>query len=266
MRPRYPKINIKKMQGLNIFDESKFRDSINPLFELLEKLDLIKDPLVINSCKKFIIIKLVTIIEDSFKGILKKQIDVYNGNIKSFFSTRDVRLSLYDFDSIKNDSFTKGSFIASFFNLQNPSVIDQTMSKVLELQFFETIQQICLMKPDDEILNDDIADDAGVSEYVKVRQELADRWIFSRLIDYRNKIVHTLTDIDIDNKTLECYITDTFWYILISEALSFAVGVIKNNSSEQLEELEFFFGIKSSKIKNLILEKRDSYSQATVKK
>jgi len=267
MRSRYVKFNLKKIEGLEIFDENKMRNSIQPLFAQLEELDSL-DENTANSCKKYIIINLVTIIEDSFKGILKKQIDVYNGNVESLFPAPYISIPISVFDSIKKDGFTKGAIIASNFNLQNPTVIDQTMSKVLNLNFFETIQEICSRKPDKEILiHDPYAVDADVSAFAESRNQLADTWTnFFELFDFRNRIIHSLSDIEIDKQEINCWITDTFWFIQIAEALSFAVGVINNKSFEELEKLEYFFGMKSSNIQSLILGKRDSYSQTTFKK
>jgi len=267
MRSGFAKFNLRKIKGLKEFDEEKMRNSIRPLWVLLEKLDSL-DENVVNACKKYIIINLVTIIEDSFKGILKKQIDVYNGNVKFLFRGPDILIPLSIFDSIRKDSFTKGDIIASNFNLQNPTVIDETMSKVLNLKFFETLKEICELKPDETILEyDHYAVDEGLFDWAKDRNDLADRWeFFLELFDNRNKFVHNLTDIDVDSKTLEKFITDTFSFILISSTLSIAVGAIRNESFKELEELDILFGIKPSKIKNLILGKIDSYSQTTVKK
>jgi len=267
MHPGFAKFNLRKIKGLKGFDEEKMRNSIRPLWALLEELDS-SNEIVVNACKKFIIINLVTIIEDSFKGILKKQIDVYNGNVKSLFSGPHILIPINDLDSIQKDGFTKGAIIASNFNLQNPSVIDETVSKVLNLKFFETLKEICELKPDETILEyDHYAVEEGLFDIAQERHDLADRWeFFLELFDIRNKFVHNLTDIDVDRKTLERFINDTFLFILISSSLTIAVGEIRKESLKELEKLDILFGIKPSKIKNLILGKIDSYSQTTVKK
>jgi len=269
MPGKFAKYNIKKMEGLHFdIDLDEIAETCSNYSEMLTELDSIKAQDVNDAAKNHIIIKLVSLIEDSFKKIVKDQVDLWEGNMGELFQSNKILISISDLDSIKNSEFTKGALVASNFNFQNPFVIDSTMSKILNLDFFETLKSLCNMTADSELIPKIDAEKKEAELFLKARTDLVNHWgDFLQLFKFRISIAHNSgPDIYTSNNQIEWFIADTYWFLFYGYLLAHTVGLIRTNQINEVDYIEDAFTVKFSRIKKLITDKSDKYLSYDLKK
>lgn len=143
---------------------------------------------VSTALKNYIIIRLISTIETSCKRIIRDEIDRNKINVKNFFYKKDILLRISDLDSIKDVEFTKGAIVASNFNMQNLVDLDEVLSNITGVNFFETLLEL-LKIPNDPKINFD-------EEALTERFEFVAYWDkFKEIFETRNKIIHRNDDV-----------------------------------------------------------------------
>lgn len=143
---------------------------------------------VSTALKNYIIIRLISTIETSCKRIVRDEIDRNKINVKNFFYKKDILLRISDLDSIKDVEFTKGAIVASNFNMQNLVDLDEVLSNITGVNFFETLLEL-LKIPNDPKTNFD-------EEALTERFEFVAYWDkFKEIFETRNKIIHRNDDV-----------------------------------------------------------------------
>lgn len=147
-----PQLNFKKLQRLEKLSPSEifwgdfFLDATNELHLILMKLKSEHQSEYIISQKNYFIIRLVTFLESFFADTVSKLIDVYKLPIKNLFNEPFIQLPLSHLDYIKKDKITEGKIVASSFNFQNKSEINEVLSGLIGVDFHSALKNFEIKK------------------------------------------------------------------------------------------------------------------------
>ena len=152
--PRYSQKTFEQIIKDFDFDFNQLYQHRDDLLQICDDMKNISSELIITSLKKYIIIRLVTLIEDSFKRLVKSQIDLYDLEPPNIMKDIDRIKTKNIVTQDKHDNVTNGVIIASSYNLQNPRIINYVCSNMTKIPFFETIEKL-LRLPNDPTVNYD---------------------------------------------------------------------------------------------------------------
>ena len=137
--------------------------------------------------KNYFVIRLVTIVEDYFKNELSRFIDDYKIDISKITGTDEVILPLSKISEMKNGNVTKGKIVVANFNFENPRVIDEVVSSIIETKFFSLVKKFC-----QEHKVHDLASTPPDTEILEKETDLVKNWNeFISIFDLRNKVAHS---------------------------------------------------------------------------
>lgn len=249
-RPRWSKRRFEYVvQGID-FDFELLYKHRDELLKICDEMEKIKSDSITIALKKYILISLTTIIEDSFMKLVKNEIDHFKLDLSNI---QDDILSKINTKNIpKYDHATKGTIVASSYNFQNFKEIDSVCSMMTNLPFFETIKKLINLPRDDDVDYN--------QEWDSDRRILYDNWNdFENIADTRNKIVHTIGEplsdenlFDVDK--LRQSISVIFDAITFSTIfLQIFIEILQEKPRDRLEEdLRIMLGNKSKTIRDII--------------
>lgn len=201
--------------------------------ELEEVISALEKPRnkISKQLKKYIIIRLVTIIETYLQNIVSELIDDYDLDVTSLFQGTEIPIPIKHFKEIQKKDFTKGKIMAINFNFQNINEIDKVFSHLLGLNFFETLKDWI---------------DFGIERKVISKSEvhLLENWDkFQEMFSLRNEIVHTLQTPHKIRKNVDYFksLWDTTWHFincvhnLSEDVIAYRHGKVKDKFA-----IEFF--------------------------
>jgi hypothetical protein len=190
MPRKSPTIDLRKIAGLHKGPVWKHTISYfqSEIYPILEKLyDDNFDVRIKKSLRKYLVIALVTIVEQYFINEARRVVDEYDMDISTVLRGR-ISVSISDFDKMKKEgTLTKGNIVASSFNFANPHEIDEVFTGLLKfrLKFFELIQKI---------------DRSNRARYVFRGRPIDINYKkFMEVFRLRHAIVHEMKDIQLSN-------------------------------------------------------------------
>ncbi len=181
-----PYVNKRKLKNLPPDAYSYlFHDETIKLTKILEE-NVSGSNETITAIKNYVVINLVTIIESTLRSLVKVAIDSNDKKIKKILDRDEVIIPLSIFDQVKKSELTKGEIVATHFNLQNPLIINKIFSKILGMNYFETIKEILK----ESIKVGGLEDWANLD--TKPKSVLQGWGKFEKLFEQRNLIVHNI--------------------------------------------------------------------------
>jgi len=211
---RSPQIKINKIRGLNpsILNSLKiqgmsaeiiFQELLPILTQLQNKGNMMNEDLK-NHIRRYLIIRLVTILEVFFTDWIVKLIDVYKLPYTNLFENPNINIPISKLKDIKNDTITEGKIIATSFNMQDISEINQVFSKLIMPDFLKKVKGSKINREKKKESNKYIAN-----------------WDkFLNIFNDRHNLVHTLNRQAIySDKELQQIIEASQWFILFFELL-----------------------------------------------
>lgn len=235
MVSKKPIFNLSKIEGIP--KRKKSENYIDDLFEDFKEIrtELQKNQKtgIAKNLKNYFIIRLNTWMESELKKMIINLIDKNNLEIKKLFSTGEIIISINDFKILKNKKITEGRLIASNFNFQNKDEINFVFSRLLGLDFYETIQKF--------ILHPTFSKDKGTAGYFSTLNKNWDSLM--NLFELRNKIVHSINVTNNLRKNYQYY--ETMFdcvgaFLVMCETLP---DLIINNKKKKIKSpvlIEFF--------------------------
>jgi len=100
-----------------------------PILDALENQNIPED--IQNALRNYLVISLVSTIEDYFKSIAIKNIDKWNMNISDIVN-KEITIPFSAFEEIARGDTTKGNQIARSFNFAKLDVIDDFFQRHLK--------------------------------------------------------------------------------------------------------------------------------------
>lgn len=187
---RSPTLDLRKIAGLHNgpvwrYTISYFQNEIHPILEKLYDNNF--DQRIKKSLRKYLIIALVTIVEQYFINEARRVVDEYDMDISTVLRGR-ISIPISDFDKMKKQGIlTKGNIVASSFNFADPHEIDDVFSQLLNFRFkfFEVIQKV---------------DRSNRARYVFRGRSIDINYKkFMEVFRLRHAIVHEMKDVELSN-------------------------------------------------------------------
>jgi len=161
----------------------------------------------------YIIIRLISLIESFCKNLTRKIIDEYQLEPRGIFEKDEVKISIFDLEKIKkNRKVTLGRIISNEINFQNPKEIDFAISKLIGTSFFEQVSERAKLKMFTKTIN-------GVDYFFNWND-------FYQLFEERNKIVHEVSNANVDLDKIMAYYTNSLLF------LSYALSITTDKAKE----------------------------------
>lgn len=241
MARRFAKFQLHKIEGLaEDLDPTYWDTQLECLSLALSDSDKNESKHITQALKNYVVIHLVTIIEDTVKRNFKYIIDQGDFEIKKLFYQDELHIKLESLDALKTKEITKGTIIASNFNFQNLNEIDYVFSSLFKFNFFDTLLEFCKLP-----LN--IKGDES-QQYFEDRQSLLRNWDeLKEITDLRNKVVHNLNyNIDYDVDRIHEFIDTVGNFLTRFSFFTFIVEGVKNpdRTVTITHQLELEFGNK----------------------
>lgn len=147
--------------------------TMEPILDALENQNIPQD--IQKSLRNYLVISLVSTIEDYFKSIARKNIDNWNMNISNIV-IEEIRIPLSAFEEISKGDLTRGKLIASNFSFAKLDDIDDFFSKALKIQWLEILKEFDRLDP---------------SNYFHYAASINRNWkSFTEMFELRNRVVH----------------------------------------------------------------------------
>ena len=122
--------------------QSYYDDEYKKLIEICKKLDDL-DKNTKQATKNYVVIRLVSIIEQELKMIISNLVDSFDISPKQALQTNDVTIPLDDLAFVKKNDFTIGKFVTSNIGyVTNSSVLTNILSNITNLNFFDWINKL----------------------------------------------------------------------------------------------------------------------------
>lgn len=205
-------IDYKKIKELN--NAPELGEIINIIYDELDVItqtQLLKDidnppeilkPEIFTAIEGYSIIRVVVIIEQFFRNLVKTMVDL-NPELAKLVVTDGA------FD---DPHITIGQAVSTSFHFQNPNNINMLMTKILELHFFGKMKEHLALEPDSKAGN------------VYARAHLNDNWDdLLSVFEYRHQLSHSLkTKIELKRGYLRglLYSAEVFLYLSLAMASS----------------------------------------------
>jgi len=251
MARRFAEFKPKKIAGLfEELDIDVWDKQLENLANMISDTKDIKSEQTIQGIKNYVIINMVTVIEDTTKRLLKSLIDSNNFKIKNLFQRDELHIRLESLDSLKSEELTKGAIIASNFNFQNLNEIDYIFSNLFKFNFFETLLKFCELPQ--------VIDGEDAQTYLSNRQLLLKNWNrLDEITEFRNMIVHNINyDVKYDNDEIHLLIDTASVFLLEMVFFTFVIEEVKTPGSTKItDHLELEFGNKFN-VYSEIIEKQ----------
>ena len=226
---KHPIFDIQKVKNFdkNIPQAELYAVLDRELEDVILALKKSKKTKISKQLKKYIIIRLVTIVEIYLQNIVSKLIDKYDLDASDLFQGSEIPIPIKNFKEIQGKDFTKGKIIAINFNFQNFQETNRVFSQILGIDFFETLKDWIVF---------------GIQQETIPESEihLVENWDdFQDMFSLRNEIVHTLQTPYKIRKDAEYFerLWDTVWhfincvYNLSEDVILYKRGKIKNKSA-----------------------------------
>ncbi|AJW71052.1 hypothetical protein [Nitrosopumilus adriaticus] len=229
---KHPMLDIHKIKNFDKLIPNSTLSNVmdNELRDVIRELDK-RNVKISKQLKKYIIIRLVTIVESYLQNNIAWLVDDYDLNVERLFQGSEIPIPIKYFKEIQKKDFTKGKIIAANFNFQNSSEINKVFSNLLGLNFFDTLHDWIRF---------------GIKNNIVPESEihLIDNWDkFQEIFSLRNTLVHTLQTPHKIRKNADYFETlwDTTWhfincaYNMSEDVMWYRKGKIKNKKA-----IEFF--------------------------
>lgn len=243
MARRFAEFKPKKIQGLTEeLDPDVWDKQLEDLALIISNIKKIESESVIQALKNYVIINMVTIIEDTAKRLLKSLIDSNNFKVKNLFQRDELHIRLESLDALKSDELTKGVIIASNFNFQNVDEVNYVFSNLFKMDFFDTLLEFCNLPQ--------IIDGEDASHYLEDRQFLLKNWDhLKEITELRNKIVHNInSDVKYNEDQIHVLIHTVSVFLLEMVFFTYVLEEVKKPQNiegfDMIKHLELFFGNK----------------------
>tara|TARA_Y100001936_G_scaffold10683_1_gene9471 strand:+ start:1276 stop:2055 length:780 start_codon:yes stop_codon:yes gene_type:complete len=145
------------------------------LITFCEKAEKENDNQVQQLMKNYIVIRLKSVMEYHLKAFIADLIDGENIKAENITLDDSISVRLDVFDNLQKEQFTRGKILTSFLGTLPPSTIDDTFSRINEVNFFPWYQEI-------EELRTNIQSDDPVEDFIFSNNK------------HRNDIIHNLKD------------------------------------------------------------------------
>lgn len=179
------------------------------LNEIQKLLESSNSKIVKNHLKRYIVIRIVTILESFFKDLVVDLIDDFNSKYDDLFGESIVSLPLSSLDDIHGKKITKGQIISASLNLQKISDIDEVFSTLIVPNFLKTLKSYKISKPSNSFTQN---------------------WDkFSHIFDLRHDVVHNYeTIVNYSNKQMREIIDSADIFSMLSLIVIFHYVYQKN--------------------------------------
>ncbi|MGY5147459.1 MAG: hypothetical protein ACW9W4_05635 [Candidatus Nitrosopumilus sp. bin_7KS] len=186
--------------------------------------------------KKYIIIRLVTIIESHLKYLIAHLIDEHGIKINKLFPDGTVTLQLNNLDDVRKKEFSIGKMTAMSFNFQNPQEANWVFSTLLGIKLFENLIEFGKIATKNNLL------DKVEAEHFEINEKE-----FFEMFSIRNEIVHTMRTPHKMRKKPEYF--EQLWdgsYHFLRLVFEFAETFVQFKEQKlKKNELHIFFSIKT---------------------
>lgn len=184
------RVNRRKMSRLRndlwIRYERDFDNEIRPILKMLpdkQMADGIKQ-----SLRNYVIIRLVSLMECFFSNIARRMVDEQKLDVTSLVDHKSLQ-------EVIEKGLTVGQLVATNFDFTNYSTISKFFSKLLQLDFFKTVQAL---------------DKRDRYWFVVGAISLDKNWSeFERMFELRNDIVHAMKNATLSNRAIRSLCDNT---------------------------------------------------------
>ncbi len=240
MARRFAEFKPRKTQGLSEeLEPDIWNTQLENLELMISNIKNIESQETVQALKNYVIINMVTIIEDTSKRLLKSLIDSNNFKVKNLFQRDELHIKLESLDVLKSNELTKGTIIASNFNFQNLNEINYVFSNLFKFNFYDTLLEFCNLPQ--------IIESKNAETYLMNKQLLLKNWDqLEEITEIRNKIVHNINyDVEYDENEILLLIDTVSAFLLEIVFFTYIVEEFNTpNSTGIVEHLEEEFGNK----------------------
>lgn len=246
MIKKNPILDIKKIKGivptnlgLNEFEQLYINEFTVVIHEITNNEKITKQ------LKNYLVIRLVTVLETFFRNKTIKIIDENNFEISGLFNKGELTIALSDFEEIQKTEFTKGRIVATNFNFQNINEINFVYSKLLGVDFLETVKQATTLK---ELL------DNGTEVTRDLLPSLYSNWTeLLGIFQIRNEIIHNIrsvNDIEKDSEHVVRFFNHCLAFLSMCELIITWCVHVKSGHSMESKKQEYMFRFIHERMKD----------------
>lgn len=235
--------------------------------------------------KEYVIVKTCAIVENGFKNLIIFLIDHVKVDFSLIRKFDHIEIKFDDIDAMLNKKISKGLLIANEVSLSKPYLINSCMSKLLKLDFHNSLGGIVKAT-----VSPDAFDQKNVVDLIDLFLILSNfdgmKKEFEEIFEMRNQIVHNIESPSLNNiKDLWNWVDGNSLYLHygIAFVLFFALFCTKNPNKNSLLQLDYFknqkrdksisesdvmeifekiFGISSLDLKKYIHEQQKQYKNS----
>ncbi|MDH3277163.1 MAG: hypothetical protein OEL77_02900 [Nitrosopumilus sp.] len=143
-----PQFKLGKIKNIDETESKEFQKiSSNIVFkELLPIIQQLNNANYKNEelkqhLRRYLIIRLVTILEVYFTKWVVRLIDLYKLPYSNMFENPNINIPISRLQEIKKDQISEGKIVATSFNMQNISEINHVFSKLVTPNFLERVKE-----------------------------------------------------------------------------------------------------------------------------
>ena len=165
-----PRFNKYKIQDVPEFEFKEFYHHEKLLLQACKDIKNMNDETAQN-VKNYILIRLVTIFENEMKAIIKEVIDGFGIKPSQILGEKFMSINLDQLEEYQKTNVTMGSVVVTQYYLTNAGNVDNVLSKINRVQFFEWARDVS--KTTDNIFD-----------------------FVDKIFKKRNNVVHKLVDVN----------------------------------------------------------------------
>ena len=200
------KANVERVPKSDFPYFAEILDDMENFCKIIGKQSKKNQILMINSVN----VRLVSIIENSIKGVISEVINIYDLDPKKILKEDSIQIDLDILNHMKTESYSKGNIIIAHLDRMNPRIIDDTMSRINKLDFFRWYEKV--------------KETTGVGEFYP---------LLNNMNKTRNDIMHNLVDSEDSQKDLIKKIQAVTQFIFDLELLTkLNIGLFDKNMSQ----------------------------------
>lgn len=194
-----------------------------------------------NALKEYVIMKGTAIVEQGYKNLITFLIDDVKIDASQIINSNSIEVPLDKIEQLSRKKITSGLLVADSLALSKPYLINKLLSKLLKLDFHNTLRNLpsiiskeTLEKYDYEEMEDL---QAMFDEKYTIGQE------FEQIFEMRNEIAHNIKSPSIEKIwSLGHWIKATSLYLQYGTALVlfYALFCTKNTNFDSLLKLDYF--------------------------
>jgi len=199
-----------------------------------------------NPLKEYVVMKGTAIVEQGYRNLITFLIDNIGIDVYSLLNVSNtLEIPIDELEKLSDKKITKGLLIADSLTFSKPYLINKQISKLLKLDFHDTLKNLQYLIPETVVENDPEKMNT-LENFWELAGSFDKKHIiaqqFETIFELRNEIAHNATSISLENLDLHWWIQNISSYLQYGTALVLFYGIFctKFNDYDSLSKIDYF--------------------------